>query len=494
MVSLDSLCHSEAAAPESVSLKINDMAVFAAEGNKIFKIELSDAATVTVHATLPCAVIGTPGFVGEDLYYVDERDSSVNVIRKSGAVESVALLPLRPSQFLAFKNKLYALGGTKLVGVDPLNGAIEIHELHHAMSDFAAADAGFILLSEDRKQVWAFRFESGVATNSCYAVETESLAIVGTTRRRVVLRNLNSGSLLGVEDDGTVFSADALEGKTPIRVGCGRFVTSMEKLVQVHEGTIIVNGNDVVTTPSLPIDVPVRLIEVATTEAQEACTICYCEFETGDDGVTLDCGHRIHGGCLNECTKRAEKYLSEGEHVVFSMAKCPSGCGTFVRHELAPRSHAILTKFRFIQQDAVKQLKFEPPNRTVDDLLYYVCHKCDTPFLGGRKVCPRMAPKEPSKCPEDLICEACATDFRCPAHGREFVVFKCTFCCNVATNRCFGNRFVCDSCDAKWEKGPEHEVTACPGAELCPLQGKHPTEGTNVIGCALCLPPGTIVR
>ena len=77
----------------------------------------------------------------------------------------------------------------------------------------------------------------------------------------------------------------------------------------------------------------------------------------------------------------------------------------------------------------------------------------------------------------------------CKKHGRDYIEFKCRFCCSIAVWFCFGTTHFCDSCHNKrpdvnkrlWKK------LQCPGINRCPLKMAHaPTGQEFSLGCALC--------
>jgi E3 ubiquitin-protein ligase MYCBP2 len=70
---------------------------------------------------------------------------------------------------------------------------------------------------------------------------------------------------------------------------------------------------------------------------------------------------------------------------------------------------------------------------------YYLCFKCKKPYFGGRKDCERLreeASNNEAFKPEELVCAQCSSigiALRiCPKHGKDFIEFKCRFCCAVS--------------------------------------------------------------
>ena len=181
--------------------------------------------------------------------------------------------------------------------------------------------------------------------------------------------------------------------------------------------------------------------------------------------------------------------MTSGEHIAFNRAKCPAGCGGWVRHPtIFPRWSAVVLRHKEVQaiiREALAHLK--DPTKTADDILCYVCHKCERPFAGGTRQCPRMMAGEPTKDPSELLCDECRPCCACAAHGRAFAIDKCRWCCNPATNLCFGCYRVCDRCDKEWESGKLPTEKPCNGVGHCPLGGAHSKSGSFPIGCWVCL-------
>ena len=74
---------------------------------------------------------------------------------------------------------------------------------------------------------------------------------------------------------------------------------------------------------------------------------------------------------------------------------------------------------------------------------YYLCFKCKKPYFGGRKDCERLreeAQNNQKFKPEELMCPDCVdihlgidTNINnCKIHGKEFIEWKCKFCCSIA--------------------------------------------------------------
>ncbi len=91
--------------------------------------------------------------------------------------------------------------------------------------------------------------------------------------------------------------------------------------------------------------------------------------------------------------------------------------------------------------------------------------------------------------PEELVCSKCSNIYAqgsslCKEHGKEYIDYKCKFCCSVASWFCWNTTHFCDSCHTKQNAGAalprkkEHELLQCGGEpDSCPLKIKHPPNG-----------------
>jgi hypothetical protein len=97
----------------------------------------------------------------------------------------------------------------------------------------------------------------------------------------------------------------------------------------------------------------------------------------------------------------------------------------------------------------------------------------------------------------DLVCGSCSSgvgDQECKEHGKDFIEYKCKFCCTVSAWYCWGNTHFCHTCHRKQMKGdyitrkPLSDLPQCTGGPKCKLGvDTHPPNGSEFsLGCALC--------
>ena len=126
---------------------------------------------------------------------------------------------------------------------------------------------------------------------------------------------------------------------------------------------------------------------------------------------------------------------------------------------------------------------------------YYMCFKCRNPYFGGLKACENMNEINEKYDEKDLMCGSCSMIGveQCKKHGKDFIEFKCKFCCTIAQWFCWGKTHFCDSCHSRQSKGDYltskrlSELPKCPGKSKCPLKIEHPPNGNEFpLGCAMC--------
>lgn len=71
---------------------------------------------------------------------------------------------------------------------------------------------------------------------------------------------------------------------------------------------------------------------------------------------------------------------------------------------------------------------------------YFMCFKCKQPYFGGLKDCQRGMDEDKREFdPKELICANCCEIpvENCPKHGKDYIEFKCKYCCSVAQWFCW---------------------------------------------------------
>lgn len=130
----------------------------------------------------------------------------------------------------------------------------------------------------------------------------------------------------------------------------------------------------------------------------------------------------------------------------------------------------------------------------MDRYAYFMCHKCTHPYFAGQRRCDAGEEDKPFD-PADLVCGGCsgsAPAAECATHGKDFLEYKCQFCCTISSWYCWGKTHFCNDCHTRQQKGdyltkkPKSAIPMCPGPDKCPLGVAHPHCEEYLLGCALC--------
>ena len=250
------------------------------------------------------------------------------------------------------------------------------------------------------------------------------------------------------------------------------------------------------------------------------CPICFTEGLGSSPMVELSCGHYIHYICVK---KRLEtKWI--GPKITFNHCLCPS-CNKWFDCYSVPDLQKMIDEnkklFEEIKEMSLKRLKFEnldkdprltDPNspwfgKTVEFALkrlsYYMCYVCKKPYFAGRRECgndPNMNNDDPNKNydPKDCVCgkdanlAGVAGKTNCPKHGKDYIEYKCKFCCKIASWFCWGTTHFCEDCHKRQcnndyvSKYPKERLPKCNKA-TCEVGGNHPPNGEEfALGCSIC--------
>ena len=158
----------------------------------------------------------------------------------------------------------------------------------------------------------------------------------------------------------------------------------------------------------------------------------------------------------------------------------------------------------------------DPEGFAFDRFSYFSCYECKNPYcefpcfcilflfsqletsrfffpVGGMRQCDDG--QEGSFNPKEMICGSCSgKDLieSCPKHGKEYIVYKCRFCCSVAAFFCWSTHHFCFNCHKIQCEGnylnrkDKHQFPVCKGKAFCPLKIDHPHVEEFALGCSLC--------
>lgn len=250
------------------------------------------------------------------------------------------------------------------------------------------------------------------------------------------------------------------------------------------------------------------------------CTICYTEGLGAAPIVALSCGHYAHYHCVK---KRLETRWI-GPKITFNHCLCP-GCNNWYECKSVPDLQNLIMEnkklYDVIVEMALKRLKFEDLDKdprlsdknspwygkkiefAMKRLTYYMCYVCKQPYFAGRRECgndPNLQNDDPNKNydPKDCVCgkdanlSGIAGVSNCQKHGKDFIEYKCKFCCKIASWFCWGTTHFCEDCHRRQcnndyvSKYPRDKLPKC-DPRTCEVGGDHPPNGEEfALGCSLC--------
>ena len=229
------------------------------------------------------------------------------------------------------------------------------------------------------------------------------------------------------------------------------------------------------------------------------CVYCQENLNTAPF-IKLGCGHYVHYHCVLECMKVAWST----KRMTFQFLNCPT-CkkplnltGNTEASKLYKQHFKLRAKVLKLSLDRLRIEMAEhrvhlnnPQHRFYNDqdsyalavYAVYPCNKSSQPFVGGRVNCEREANVDIAAEKEKFICFDCANIKRCPIHGSRYMMYKCRYCCKVATWFCFGTTHFCDECHRRLDG----RYKRCDGKGDCELGLMHPPNPCEFpLGCAAC--------
>lgn len=243
-------------------------------------------------------------------------------------------------------------------------------------------------------------------------------------------------------------------------------------------------------------------VEADAVSLDDFCSICWVEDLRTAAVTRLGCGHVFHTDCV---ISRLVCKWGAGA-INLSYASCPlcsnplqwSGQNNDITQALRMaerlRSDLVLRAQVLIDSKIVAVPDDVPASEAAAHALtkvnFYTCFQCKSAYYGGKVECG-VPPLEVAA--SEYICGGC---IGCKKHGDRDLIYKCKFCCSIATFFCFGNTHFCEPCHDRWTTMVDRnnyamlaDEAALKGCckETCPLGIEHPPNGEeHLIGCRLC--------
>jgi len=253
------------------------------------------------------------------------------------------------------------------------------------------------------------------------------------------------------------------------------------------------------------------------------CPICYTDALGARPSIQLECGHSFHYQC---CAGMISSRWN-GMRITFKFRNCPL-CRKTMRHDaLKEVNEPIDELYEKVETKSLMRLKYEklenhpdiinengpfhkdPAGFAMKKYAYYQCYKCGDPYYGGEAQC-LAAGNDSNFDASELMCPSCSPLLveDCPKHGKDYIEFKCRYCCQIAVWFCFGTTHFCEAChnnNGQLTKCKKEKLVQCPckpksrtglpeklpdidgKPQKCPLGINHPPHGEEFcLGCGLC--------
>lgn len=174
--------------------------------------------------------------------------------------------------------------------------------------------------------------------------------------------------------------------------------------------------------------------------------------------VQTDCGHFFHGRCLRARVDAGAQHNIVGDPVLFDFLECPL-CRRPGLERLSTVRRLPPLK-RQLELRSMVSAQRDSLCRGGDierKFVFQVCQRCTLPYCSGADECHAQVRGE-----LEAICSPCSEERPagrprvCPLHGSESIVWKCRYCCSVATFECFSGQqqlHVCGTCHELVELG-----------------------------------------
>eukprot|EP01029_Cantina_marsupialis_P010157 TRINITY_DN231_c0_g1_i3.p1 TRINITY_DN231_c0_g1~~TRINITY_DN231_c0_g1_i3.p1 ORF type:complete len:604 (+),score=100.10 TRINITY_DN231_c0_g1_i3:60-1871(+) len=248
------------------------------------------------------------------------------------------------------------------------------------------------------------------------------------------------------------------------------------------------------------------------------CFYCNHQLEEGAS-VTIGCGHNVHFDCLKKKLSRENLNKAQKGRILLNDALCPwLGCDEFIPQSKEwflntnennqmfmnllidwdklrrGMSDAALEYFEKNRLEGSRAYKAVEYNTKKDDFVIknyamLVCKGCSHIYVDSTI---DSYDDERNKCEECRGDEEVKTT--CKLHGEFGIVYKCRFCCNVASHLCWGTTHFCSDChhrqcnhDYMTDKKIE-ELPDCLGKGKCQFWGHG--KGKEHAICLICATSG----
>lgn len=182
-----------------------------------------------------------------------------------------------------------------------------------------------------------------------------------------------------------------------------------------------------------------------TKQHGDTCPICLSNL-TEQPVVSTRCGHLFHAECLASRVQVGARHNIGGDRLLFDFMECPLCKSPGIERLPSLRRLPELKR----QLELKSMVACQRASLGEGRFAFQVCQKCKVPYCSGADDCHSQVSNG-----LDAVCAPCREDkpagkpHVCERHGEDFIVWKCRYCCSVATFQCFSGEqqlHVCETC------------------------------------------------
>jgi len=127
-------------------------------------------------------------------------------------------------------------------------------------------------------------------------------------------------------------------------------------------------------------------------------------------------------------------------------------------------------------------------------LIFIFCNKCNRPYYAGKLKNKKSKElkqiffenNEYCICGKDSIIPDAKGDSFCEKHGKEYIEYKCKYCCKISS-RFYSNIHLCEDCYIKEKNFNEIPIIEKCSLKTCEFSGNHSINGSEYsLGCFEC--------
>ena len=280
------------------------------------------------------------------------------------------------------------------------------------------------------------------------------LGLTTANARAIVLNDKTRRVVEGTGSSSSKVSESGISAQSHVESGLSRALDVFSAPIITGDITHVDRMDTGASVPRLPISMlAIHTYNATTTtyfnvDGLDHCSICFAGRLHQSPCIQLECGHSFHYDCVREKLELrwTTPYISLG---FMSCTLCRKPIRHPLLEDLVKPLNALIMRLRdkvsqrLTFENRLQDIELTSPNSpTYNDPLayglsqytYYECTKCSEPFYGGLRECGE-APVVANEQYGDRVCPSCVDDRNCSGetvcaiHGKEYIEYKCRFCC-----------------------------------------------------------------